>query len=200
MFNWGDWNFPGYHDTDQGLRSVGQPRVRHDAGAGARATPPPASRRTTRHGRGGAPLHGRRSHPLSATAHPNWVGMNHPKNPLHFAFELGGVDLGHTWTEGLLSYYYLTGDERGLEAARGIADYLVRPLAQRSRCAAIRASGAGRRSRWWRRTRPPATRSTRTRRRSTPAAAWRRFRRTQLGRMEDGHPRRRPGLHPLGDA
>jgi hypothetical protein len=51
--------------------------------------------------------------------------MNHPKNPLHFTFELGGVDLGHTWTEGLLSYYYLTGDERGLEAARGIADYLV---------------------------------------------------------------------------
>jgi DUF1680 family protein len=51
--------------------------------------------------------------------------MNHPKNPLHFTFELGGVDLGHTWNEGLLSYYYLTGDERGLEAALGVADYLV---------------------------------------------------------------------------
>jgi hypothetical protein len=51
--------------------------------------------------------------------------MNHPKNPLHFTFELGGVDLGHTWNEGLLSYYYLTGDERGLEIAIGIADYLV---------------------------------------------------------------------------
>src|SRR5947207_15629058 len=59
---------------------------------------------------------------------PAWVGMNHPKNPLHFAFELGGVDLGHTWTEGLLSYYYLTGDTRSLDAARGIADYLVRRL------------------------------------------------------------------------
>jgi hypothetical protein len=58
--------------------------------------------------------------------HPEWVGMNHPKNPLHFTFELGGTDLGHTWNEGLLSYYYLTGDERGLAAARGIADYLER--------------------------------------------------------------------------
>jgi hypothetical protein len=58
--------------------------------------------------------------------HPEWVGMNHPKNPLHFTFELGGIDLGHTWSEGLLSYYYLTGDERGLAAARGIADYLQR--------------------------------------------------------------------------
>jgi hypothetical protein len=55
---------------------------------------------------------------------PAWTGMNHPKNPLHFTFELGGVDLGHTWNEGLFSYYYLTGDERGLEIAVGIADYL----------------------------------------------------------------------------
>jgi hypothetical protein len=68
--------------------------------------------------------------------HPNWVGMNHPKNPLHFSFSLGGVDLGHTWTEGLLSYYYFTGDERALEAARGIADYVVR----RSRGAALRGN------------------------------------------------------------
>ena len=51
--------------------------------------------------------------------------MNHPKNPLHFSFELGGPDLGHTWTQGALAYYYLTGDERGLDAARGVADYLV---------------------------------------------------------------------------
>jgi hypothetical protein len=56
---------------------------------------------------------------------PEWVGMNHPKNPLHFSFELGGPDLGHTWTQGSLAYYYLTGDERGLDAARGIADYLA---------------------------------------------------------------------------
>jgi hypothetical protein len=69
-------------------------------------------------------------------ARPNWVGMNHPKNPLHFAFEIGGVDLGHTWTEGLLSYYYLTGDDRGLDAARGIADYLVR----RSRSITLRGN------------------------------------------------------------
>ena len=60
----------------------------------------------------------------ASPSHPEWVGMNHPKNPLHFSFELGGPDLGHTWTQGLVDYYYLTGDERGLTAARGIADYL----------------------------------------------------------------------------
>jgi DUF1680 family protein len=44
---------------------------------------------------------------------------------LHFSFELGGPDLGHTWTQGTLAYYYLTGDERALAVARGVADYLV---------------------------------------------------------------------------
>jgi hypothetical protein len=51
--------------------------------------------------------------------------MNHPKNPLHFSFQLGGPDLGHTWAQGLIDYYYLSGDERSLQAARGIADYLA---------------------------------------------------------------------------
>ena len=52
--------------------------------------------------------------------------MNHPHKALHFAFESPEtIDLGHTWTEGLISYHRLTGDERALAAARGIADALV---------------------------------------------------------------------------
>jgi hypothetical protein len=58
--------------------------------------------------------------------------MNHPKNPSHFSFAHGGVDLGHTWVEGLFTYHFLSGEARAREAATGIADYLVtrsrRPL------------------------------------------------------------------------
>jgi hypothetical protein len=58
--------------------------------------------------------------------HPEWVGMNHPHKMLHFAWEASEtVDLGHTWTEGLITHYRLTGEVRSLEAARGIADVLV---------------------------------------------------------------------------
>lgn len=39
---------------------------------------------------------------------------------------LTSVDTGHQWVEGLLSYYALSGDERALQAARGIGDCLVR--------------------------------------------------------------------------
>ncbi|MFQ6133829.1 MAG: hypothetical protein ACE5R4_17440, partial [Armatimonadota bacterium] len=34
----------------------------------------------------------------------------------------GGLSVSHTWTEGLLDYYFLTGDRRSLETARLIAD------------------------------------------------------------------------------
>ncbi|OLD65738.1 MAG: hypothetical protein AUI33_11380 [Ignavibacteria bacterium 13_1_40CM_2_61_4] len=64
-----------------------------------------------------------------APGHPQWVGLNHPHTAMHFTFgKPAYVDLGHTWTEGLLTYYRLTGETRALEAARGIADAL-RPLA-----------------------------------------------------------------------
>ena len=54
------------------------------------------------------------------------MGLNHPHKALHFAWEAAEkVDLGHTWTEGLVSYHRLTGDVRALAAARGIADALV---------------------------------------------------------------------------
>src|SRR5437016_4422791 len=61
-----------------------------------------------------------------ASGHPDWVGLNHPHKALHFAFEAPEkVDLGHTWTEGLVTYHRLTGDVRALAAARGIADALA---------------------------------------------------------------------------
>jgi hypothetical protein len=127
MLNWGDWNFPGYHDTTKGCDAWGN--LEYDMtqvlALAYTATGEPAYYEgmvvAARHFMDVDSIH-------YQSQHPNWVGMNHPKNPLHFAFELGGVDLGHTWTEGLLSYYYLTGDERGLDAARGIADYLVARL------------------------------------------------------------------------
>jgi len=135
MFNWGDWNFPGYHDTTKGCETWGN--LEYDmtqvlalayAATGEQAYHE-SMVAAARHFMDVDRIHYQH-------AHPNWVGMNHPKNPLHFSFEIGGVDLGHTWTEGLLSYYYLTGDDRGLDAARGIADYLVR----RSRGAALRGN------------------------------------------------------------
>lgn len=42
----------------------------------------------------------------------------------------GGVTPSHEWTEGLLDYYYLTGRREGLEAARGVAENILRHMAQ----------------------------------------------------------------------
>jgi len=124
MFNWGDWNFPGYEDDTKGTDAWGN--LEYDttqvlalsfAGSG-RPRLYAAMTAAARHFMDVDVIH-------ALPVRPQWVGMNHPKNPMHFIFDLGGVDLGHTWTEGLISYAYLTGDERGLAAARGIADYLV---------------------------------------------------------------------------
>jgi hypothetical protein len=135
MFNWGDWNFPGYHDTTKGCDAWGN--LEYDMTQVLALAYAATGEREYYEGMVAAARHFMDVDRIYyQRARPAWVGMNHPKNPLHFAFELGGVDLGHTWTEGLLSYYYLTGDERGLEAARGIADYLVR----RSRTAALRGN------------------------------------------------------------
>jgi len=127
MFNWGDWNFPGYHDTTKGCDAWGN--LEYDTtqvlALAYAATAEPAYY----DGMVAAARHFTDvDHIYYAGSRPGLVGMNHPKDPLHFTFELGGVDLGHTWTEGLLSYYYLTGDARSLDAARGIADYLVQRL------------------------------------------------------------------------
>jgi hypothetical protein len=125
MWNWGDWNFPGYHDATKGCDAWGN--LEYDTtqvlallfAATGRPEVYEAMLAAARHFIDVDTIH-------FSDEHPEWVGMNHPKNPLHFSFGLGGVDLGHTWTEGLVSAYYLTGDERFLTAARGIADYLVR--------------------------------------------------------------------------
>jgi len=127
MLNWGDWNFPGYHDSTKGCEAWGN--LEYDLPQVLALAYAATGDRVYYDGMVAAARHFMdvdRIH-FHATR-PGWVGMNHPKNPLHFSFELGGVDLGHTWVEGLLSYYALTGDERGLEAARGIADALVRRI------------------------------------------------------------------------
>ncbi len=127
MFNWGDWNFPGYHDTTKGCDAWGN--LEYDMTQVLALAYAATGERAFHEGMVAAARHFMDVDRIyEQHKRPIWVGMNHPKNPLHFSFELGGVDLGHTWTEGLLSYYYLTGDERGLEAARGIADYLIRRL------------------------------------------------------------------------
>lgn len=124
MWNWGDWNFRGYEDRVKGTDSWGN--LEYDTTevlalsftASGDAELHEAVVAAARHYMDVDTIH-------AYPARPEWVGMNHPKNPLHFSFELGGPDLGHTWTQGLVDYYYLTGDERGLAVARGIADYLA---------------------------------------------------------------------------
>ncbi len=124
MFNWGDWNYAGYHDTTKGCDAWGN--LEYDKtqvlalafAATGKAPYADDMVASARHFMDVDTIH-------FCVQRPQWVGMNHPKNPLHFTFELGGIDLGHTWIEGLLSYYVLSGDERALTAARGIADYLV---------------------------------------------------------------------------
>jgi hypothetical protein len=127
MLNWGDWNFPGYHDTTKGCDAWGN--LEYDMTQVLALAYAATGERAYYDGMVAAARHFTDvDHIYYAHGRSSFVGMNHPKNPLHFTFELGGVDLGHTWTEGLLSYYYLTGDARSLDAARGIADYLVQRL------------------------------------------------------------------------
>lgn len=125
MLNWGDWNFPGYHDQTKGCDAWGN--LEYDTtqvlALGYAATGDPAWLDATvaaaRHFMDVDIIH-------FHAEQPAWVGMNHPKNHEHFSFALGGVDLGHTWTEGLISYGLLAGDDDAIAAARGIADVLVR--------------------------------------------------------------------------
>jgi hypothetical protein len=127
MFNWGDWNFPGYHDTVKGCDAWGN--LEYDMTQVLALAYAATGERLYYDGMVAAARHFTDvDHIYYDRDRPSFVGMNHPKNPLHFTFELGGVDLGHTWTEGLLSYYSLTGDTRSLDAARGIADFLVHRL------------------------------------------------------------------------
>jgi len=139
MLNWGDWNYPGYHDRTRGCDAWGN--LEYDMTQLLALAYAATGERVYYDGMVAAARHFTDvDHIYYEHDHPDWVGMNHPGKPRHFAFEYGGVDLGHTWTEGLLSCYYLTGDERSLDAARGIADYLVRHA---------QASGSRRSPRQW---------------------------------------------------
>lgn len=125
MWNWGDWNYPGYHDTTKGCDAWGN--LEYDlTQVSALACWLTGNARlceaTVAAGRHFMDVDIIHYHPR----YPQWVGMNHPKAPLHWSLELGGVDLGHTWTEGLLSLYLLTGDDNALVAARGIGEFLLR--------------------------------------------------------------------------
>lgn len=124
MLNWGDWNFRGYHDTTKACDAWGNQE--YDLAqvlgllfaATGRADVRPWLTAAARHFAEVDRIH-------VQSVHPDWVGMNHPKNPRHFSFEYGGVDLGHTWVEGMFTYYFLTGEPRILAAGVGISDYLV---------------------------------------------------------------------------
>jgi len=125
VFNWGDWNFPGYRDHTDGCDAWGNleydlPQVLGLAWAatGSRVFYD-GMLAAARHYRDVDVIH-------HAPGHPDWVGLNHPHTNMHFTFGTpANVDLGHTWTEGLLTAYRLTGETRFLAAARGIADALA---------------------------------------------------------------------------
>lgn len=128
MFNWGDWNYPDYHDTTKGCDAWGNQE--YDLTQVMALLFAASGRADAREYLTAAARHFvdvDRVHHVFGTP-GRQTGMNHPKNPLHFSFELGSVDLGHTWIEGLLSYYFLTGDEIAREGALEIADYLVSRL------------------------------------------------------------------------
>jgi hypothetical protein len=124
--NWGDWNFPGYRDRSEGCDAWGN--LEYDltqvlgldwAATGSRPSWD-AFVAAARHYRDVDIIH-------HAPGYQEWEGMNHPHKVKHFAVESPNkVDLGHTWLEGLVTHYRMTGEVRSLAAARGIADVLVR--------------------------------------------------------------------------
>jgi len=57
--------------------------------------------------------------------HPEWVGAPHGHWIDHAE---KAPNLGHLWTEGMVEDYLLTGDERSLAVAGGIADYCIRSM------------------------------------------------------------------------
>jgi hypothetical protein len=123
--NWGDWNFPGYRDHREGCDAWGNleydlPQV---LGLGWVAT----GKREFFDGFAAAALHYRDVDIVHHDPeHPDHVGLNHPHKAGHFAPESPkNVDLGHTWLEGLITHYRLTGDPRSLAAARAMGDALA---------------------------------------------------------------------------
>jgi rhamnogalacturonyl hydrolase YesR len=125
--NWGDWNFPGYRDRSEGCDAWGN--LEYDltqvlglawAAGGARADWDTFVA-AARHYRDVDVVH------IAPGGVEELRGFNHPHKVKHFAVESpNSFDLGHTWLEGLVTHYRLTGEVRSLEAVRSIADVLVR--------------------------------------------------------------------------
>lgn len=125
MLNWGDWNFPWYRDLVNGCETWGN--LEYDLtqvlALGFAATGDRELHRVMT----AAARHFMDVDRIHTEGSPcDCFGMTHPRVARHFSFELGQPDLGFAWTEGLVSYFFLTGDERALDAVRGIADFLVR--------------------------------------------------------------------------
>lgn len=125
LLNWGDWNFPGYRDRTKGCDAWGN--LEYDLtqvlGLAWVATGEPALRDgfvvAARHYRDVDIIH-------HDPTNPDRVGLNHPHKVGHFAPDADrNVDLGHTWLEGLITHYRLTGEVRSLEAARAMGDALA---------------------------------------------------------------------------
>lgn len=73
-----------------------------------------------------AALHNRDTDVIHASReHPEWVGAPHGHWIDHAE---KAPNLGHLWSEGMVEHYLLTGDERSLEVARGIADFCIRSM------------------------------------------------------------------------
>jgi hypothetical protein len=123
--NWGDWQFPGYRSDARGCDGWGN--LEYDLPAVLALAWAATGSRSFFDGLVPAARHYR---DVDVVHHwpgrPEWVGFNHPHKANHFALEAREtVDLGHTWTEGLIDFHRLTGETRALQAARGIADALV---------------------------------------------------------------------------
>ena len=126
--NWGDWNFPGYHDRAKGCDAWGNleydlPQV---LGLGWVATGSRAMwdafLASVLHYRDVDIIH-------HDPEYPDRIGLNHPHKVGHFAPEAKqNVDLGHAWLEGLITHYRLTGDPRSRDAALAMGDALARRL------------------------------------------------------------------------
>jgi hypothetical protein len=132
LFNWGDWNFPGYRDDTKGCDAWGN--LEYDMtqvlGLAWAATGEPALREgfvvAARHFRDVDTIH-------HDTDNPDRVGLPHPHKVGHFAPDADrNVDLGHTWLEGLITHYRLTGEVRSLEAAKAMGDALEKRVGKAS--------------------------------------------------------------------
>ncbi|MCW5891929.1 MAG: hypothetical protein KIT14_15505 [bacterium] len=130
--NWGDWNFPGFRDRSKGCDAWGNleydlPQV---LGLGWAAT----AERPWYDGFVAAARHYRDVDVIHHDPdNPDRVGLNHPHKMGHFAPEATqNVDLGHTWVEGLITHWRVTGEVRSREAALAMGDALARRVSKAS--------------------------------------------------------------------